>query len=191
MDDVSGTDELAAVEALIHRRTSSMGIDRDRAVDEGFVVRLAKAAQAAPNHRVTRPLRVTAVCGESRTAFGEVVAAAMAAHGDPENRVEKARTKYLRAPMLLVVASAAGDSELETEENALAVAAGIQNMLLMIEAAGLTCLWSTPADGANEAITGFCGMQSTDRVLGIIYLGWPSRDRAPKERPEPRIEWRR
>lgn len=183
--------DLDELEGLIHRRTSSMGIDRDTAVDEALVARLVRAAQAAPNHRVTRPLRVTAICGDSRAAFGEVVAGAMAARGDAENRVEKARTKFLRAPVVLAVASAAGDSALETVENTYAVAAGIQNMLLMAEAAGLVCLWSTPADGANAAITEFCGMDSGDTVIGLVYLGWPSRDRAPKERPEPVLHWRR
>lgn len=191
MNAVTDANELDMVESVIHRRTSSMGIDRERAVDDALVERLVRAAQAAPNHRVTRPLRVTAIGGDARGAFGEVVAGAMAARGDAENRVEKARTKYLRAPVVLAVASAPGDSPLESVENTYAVAAGIQNMLLMAEAAGLVCLWSTPADGANGAITDFCGMDPGDIVIGLVYLGWPSRERAPKERPAPVLHWRR
>ena len=113
----------------------------------------------------------------------------METQGEESHKIEKTRTKYLRAPIVLVVASAAGKSELETEENKYAVAAGIQNMLLLIEALGLTALWSTPATGAQHTITSFCRFDTSDHVLGIIYLGWGTCDAVAHERPEPIVTW--
>ena len=75
----------------------------------------------------------------------------MAARGDEPARVDKTRRKYLRAPGMLVVGSAAGDTPLRTIENRDAVAAGIQNVLLGATAAGLASFWSSCPKGAEEA----------------------------------------
>ena len=178
-----------ALEALIHRRASGMTIDRDAPVERDVVERIVRAAQAAPNHRKTRPLRVAVLRGAARLGFGATVAAVMEARGEEPAKVEKARTKYGRAPVVLAVASAAGASDLETAENAYAVAAGIQNMLLMIEAFGLTALWSTPATGAGAEMNAFCGFPPDSTVIGLVYLGHGTRETPPRDRPEPVVTW--
>jgi nitroreductase len=113
----------------------------------------------------------------------------MAAYGDDEAKVLKARTKYMRSPVVLVVASAVGHSDNETEENRYAVAAGIQNMLLMAESFGLSALWGSPAKGTNDAVTNLCSMASTDHVLGIIYVGWPTQSVPQVDRPDINITY--
>lgn len=168
-------DELAA---LIAARRSNIFIDAESDVSDSQIEQMLNAAQWAPNHKRTWPLRVAVVRGGSRQGLGEVIADAMAIRGDDEAKVTKTRTKYLRAPVIFVVASAVGETANETEENKYAVAAGIQNLLLTAEVMGLAALWSSPAKGANEVITTFCNMDNTDHVLGIIYVG-----RANKEAP--------
>jgi nitroreductase len=111
----------------------------------------------------------------------------MAMIGDDEAKVTKARTKYLRSPVVLVVASAQGSSENETEENKYAVAAGIQNMLLMAHSLGLAALWGSPAKGANEAITRMCGFETSDHVMGLVYVGWPTQQAPDVVRPPIRL----
>jgi hypothetical protein len=91
--------------------------------------------------------------------------------------------------VVLVVASARGASELETQENHYAVAAGIQNMLLLIESLDMTALWSTPAKGTHSTMTQFCQFDDTDHVVGIVYLGWGTRESVTKERPDPTVHW--
>lgn len=177
------------LERLIHGRTSGMTIDRERPVDRSLLERIIAAAQAAPNHRKTRPLRVAVLQGASRLAFGDAVAAVMASRGEEDHKVEKTRTKYGRAPVVLAVASAPGESDLETAENNYAVAAGIQNMLLMIHSFGLTALWSTPATGAGGTINDFCGFPPGATVIGLVYLGWGTRETATRERPAPVVNW--
>lgn len=178
-----------ALESLIHRRASGMTIDRAAPVDDTIVTRIVRAAIAAPNHRKTRPLRVAVLRGDARSRFGEAIAEVMAAQGEDAAKVEKTRGKYGRAPVVLVVAASEGESALETEENRYTVAAGIQNMLLMIESFEMTALWSSPAKGANSAMTRFCGFAETDHVVGIIYLGHSTRPSPPRERPEPDVTW--
>jgi nitroreductase len=107
----------------------------------------------------------------------------MAVHGDDEMKVTKTRGKFMRSPIVLVVASAEGATINETEENKYAVAAGVQNMLLLAETFGLAALWGSPAKGANDAITTLCSMDQSDHVMGIIYVGWPTQSVVAPQRP--------
>ena len=177
------------LETLMHRRASGMTIDRERSVDDDTITRIVRSAISAPNHRKTRPLRVAVLRGDARLRFGEAVADVMAARGEEDHKIDKTRTKYGRAPVVLVVAAADGESDLETEENRYTVAAGIQNMLLMIEAFGFTALWSSPTKGANEVMAEFCGFEPSTHVLGIVYFGWPTREQPTRDRPEPVVTW--
>ncbi|CAB4647739.1 unannotated protein [freshwater metagenome] len=179
-------DELAN---LIASRRSNIFIDPESVVSDIQIEQMLNAAQWAPNHKRTWPLRVAVVRGESRHGLGEVIAGAMAFRGDDEKKVTKTRTKYLRAPVIFVVASAVGETANETEENKYAVAAGIQNLLLTAEAMGLAALWSSPAKGANDVITSFCSMDNTDHVLGIVYVGTAKKEAPPAPRPPVRITY--
>lgn len=180
-------DDLAS---LIRNRRSNLFIDATGDVLREDIASFADAAQWAPNHKRTWPLRLCAVTGESRRELGEVIAAAMQLRGDDVAKVEKARTKYMRAPLVLIVASAVGTSDSETTENSYAVAAGIQNLLLMAEARGYATLWGSPAKGSNSAITEWCGMNDTDTVLGLIYVGPPTKSAPHVDRPPANITFR-
>lgn len=180
-------EELAS---LIERRRSSLLIDANSVVSPDDIIAFTHAAQWAPNHKRTWPLRICAITGESRRQLGEVIADAMRDRGDEAQKVEKTRTKYLRSPLVLAVASAEGTSPSETAENSYAVAAGIQNLLLTAEARGYAALWGSPAKGSNGAITLFCGFDTTDTVMGLIYVGRPTQTPPPVDRPPTRITYR-
>ena len=172
------------LEGLITARRSNLLLDASKEVDSALVDRIINAAQWAPNHKRTWPLRVAVITGDSRKTLGNTIADAMAIHGDDEMKVTKTRGKFMRSPVIIVVAAAEGETPNETEENKYAVAAGVQNMLLMTETFGLAALWGSPAKGANNAITTLCSMEHTDHVMGIIYLGWPTQSVAAPQRPD-------
>lgn len=184
---VMSPDQLAS---LISNRRSSLFIDPSVAIPAEHVTALATAAHWAPNHKRTWPLRLCSVTGNSRATLGESIADVMAQQGDSDAKVEKTRTKYLRAPLVIVAAFAQGASHSETIENSYAVAAGVQNLLLTAESLGYAALWSTPAKGSNDVITNFCGMDNTDTVVGLIYVGVPTREAALVERPPVRLTFR-
>lgn len=170
------------LETLITARRSNLLIDASREVDLAIVDRIVNVAPWAPNHKRTWPLRVAIITGNSRSTLGNTIADAMAAQGDEAMKVTKTRGKFMRTPVVLVIAAAIGHSDNETEENKYAVAAGIQNMLLMAESFGLAALWGSPAKGANDAISTLCAMELTDHVIGIVYLGWPIQSVAAPQR---------
>lgn len=170
--------------AVIRARRSSLLIDSTRDVDQAIIAQLCDAVQWAPNHKRTWPARLAVLRGQSRARLGNTIADVMAAQNEAESKVLKARTKYMRSPVVIVAASAKGDTDTRTQENTFAVAAGIQNMLLMAHQHGLACLWGSPANGANEAIATLCGFSDEVVVMGLIYVGWPTGEVNDVHRPD-------
>lgn len=174
---------------IIRSRRSSLLIDRDRDIDQSIISQLCDAVQWAPNHKRTWPARLAVIRGESRARLGNVIADVMASQGEDETKVTKTRTKYMRSPVVIVAASATGDTEMRTRENTFAVAAGIQNMLLLAHQHGLACLWGSPANGANNAIASLCEFEDDTIVMGIIYVGWPTGDVNDAHRPDVNVTY--
>lgn len=172
---------------LVRARRTSLMVDRGRDVDGETVRRLCELSTWAPNHKLTWPWIFAEVRGEARLGLGGVCADVMASQGEPEPRVAKTRGKFARTPVVLVVGSEEGDSELRTTENRDAVAAAIQTLLLGATALGLASFWSSCPTGANDAVARFCGFPSGTGIVAMIYLGWPTDSPRGVERPEPRI----
>jgi nitroreductase len=180
-------DRLAVVEAIAHSRRSNLRMDPERPVADDLVDRLIAMAGTAPNHRRTFPWRFRVLTGEARAALGEALASHLVTAGDPPEKIAKARSKYLRAPTIVVAASRAGDSATMTAENRDAVSAALQTLLLGATAAGLASLWSTGAAVDAAEVREMCGFEPTDRVVGVVYLGWPVGDAPGSERPAPDV----
>jgi len=172
---------------LIRHRRTSMLVDKERQVPRDVVCQLCELAQWAPNHKRTWPWRFAIAEGPARAHLGNAIADAMQVHGDPPEKVDKARTKYLRTPMTLVVGSAPGDSSLRTEENRDAVAAGIEIILLAATSHGLASYWSTCPNGANDVVAELCGFEPGTHISGLIYLGWATSTVEPPSRPAPDV----
>jgi nitroreductase len=175
--------ELDRLAELVCRRRTNLLMDHDRDVPVDLVERLCELATWAPCHKRTWPWQFALVTGAGRERLGAIAADAMAARGDDPAKVAKTRTKYLRAPAMLVVGSAPGDSELRTIENRDATAAGIQNVLLGATAAGLASYWSSCPKGANDPVAELCGFEAGTTVVALVYLGWPAGQVPVPERP--------
>jgi nitroreductase len=160
-------------------------MDRTRPVEAGVVTQLCELATWAPNHKKTWPWRFAEFTGDGRSRLGETMALDMndAEFGDEAKR-EKTRGKYLRAPTVLVVGCEPHPNEMLHQENRDAVAAGIQNLLLGATALGLASFWSTPALTRPPRVLDLCGFDPEDRVVGVVYLGWPDGECAVPERPD-------
>jgi nitroreductase len=174
-------DELAT---LIRDRRTSMLVDRERAVPRAVVLQLCELAQWAPNHKRTWPWQFAVADGEGRGRLGDTIADAMELHGDPPEKVAKARGKYLRTPSTLIVGAAHGDSDVRTAENRDAVAAGVQNILLAATAAGLASYWGSCPKGANDPVADLCGFRDGTHITAIIYLGWATEAITAPARPD-------
>ena len=172
--DPRAAEALSAFETLAARRRTSLVLDPHRPVPDDLVTRLAALVTWAPNHKRTWPWQVAWVTGDGRARLGDVAANAMEARGDEPAKVLKTRTKYLRAPGMLIVGSEAGDSPLRTAENRDSAAAGVQNLLLGATAVGLANFWSSCPKGAEAPVARFCGFPPDTAIVALVYLGWPT-----------------
>lgn len=174
----------AQLAMLVRQRRTSLLMDRTEDVPADLVDRLCELATWAPNHKRTWPWRFAEFTGDGRATLGETMVADMiAADFGDEGKRTKTLTKYLRAPSVLVVGCAPHPNEMLHRENRDAVAAGIQNLLLGATALGLASFWSTPALTQPPRVLELCGFDGDDRIVGMIYLGWPSGECPPPERP--------
>jgi nitroreductase len=175
--------------ALIRRRRSNLQIDPTTVVSRDILHELCDAVMWAPNHKRTWPARIAIMSGESRHALGNTIANVMAAQNENEAKVQKTRSKYLRAPHIIVIGAVRGDSDQRTRENQYAVAAGVQNLLLTAEAHDLAALWGSPADGANAALNTLCSFDDDVDVIGLVYVGHPNGTVEQPARPATPLAW--
>lgn len=169
---------------LARSRRTSLLMDRERAVPAELIEQLCDVACWAPNHKKTWPWRFAEFTGDGRARFGETMVADMvdADFGD-EGKRGKTLIKYLRSPSVLVVGCAPHDNKMLHQENRDAVAAAIQNLLLAATTLGLASFWSTPGLTRPPKVLDLCGFGADDRIVGVLYLGWPDGVCAAPERP--------
>ncbi len=174
MTSLPGTVDYDTVADVIRRRRTCLQMDPARPVDVSVVDQLCELASWAPCHKRTWPWRFACFTGLGRARLGATMADDMVAvdFGDAQKR-EKTRHKYMRAPTVLVVATTPHDNNMLHVENRDAVAAGIQNLLLGATALGLSSFWSTPALTQPAGVLSLCGFTPEERIVGVIYLGWP------------------
>ena len=173
---------------LVRARRTDMMVDKDRALDDGVLEKLCELAMWAPNHKLTFPSVFAAVSGDARERLSNCTADAMAREGDKLEKVTKARTKFQRAPVILIVGTESGDTQLRTEENRDAVSAGIQNILLGATSLGLASFWSSCPKGVNDDVANFCEFPQGTHITAMIYLGYPQRQAPAIERPPVKIK---
>jgi nitroreductase len=168
----------AVVADAIRNRRSNLNVDQERPVPREAVDELTELAVLAPNHYRTNPWRFVVLSGPARVRLGELVAREVAKQPDvKESLVERNRTQFLRAPTVLIVASAGDEDPIKHFENKHAVAAGIQNVLIGATAAGLASAWKSGPAMVDPAISALVkaelGLDPKDEIVGIVYLGYP------------------
>lgn len=164
-----------------------MQVDQHCDVDDATLDELFALASWAPCHKRTWPWRFCVVRKDARLELGEVIAAAMERHGDEPHRVQKARTKYARTPVVVVVGSAPGDTPNRTAENRDATAAAMQNFLLAASARGVATYWGSCPSGANDDVVAFCDFEPDTTVMSLTYVGWATDEAVAPERPAPTV----
>ncbi len=186
------TPDLAVLNRLVSSRRTNLRIDRDRPVDPETITHLVRLATWAPNHRLTEPWRFAVVQGKARATLGTLTAAYQFECGmTDEAKLEKTRGKYLRAPVVLLVASASASNAtaITRQEDRDAVASGVQNILLAATAVGLASYWGTGAVCDAPSVRDFGGFDESDPIVAAIYLGWPIGDVPVPSRNEAIVKW--
>jgi nitroreductase len=165
-----------------------MLVDRERAVPDDLVERLCELGTWAPCHKKTWPWKFAHLTGDARLRLGEAFVADMIERdfGD-EGKRTKTLTKFARTPSVLLVACEPHEKPSLHDENRDATAAAIQNILLGATVVGLSSFWATAPLIDSPRVLELCGFAPDDRIIGVIYLGWPADTVDAPARPNPRV----
>ena len=101
----------------------------------------------------------------------------------------KARGKYLRSPVVILVGSAWQPEAMRRREDRDAVAAAVQTLLLGATASGLASHWATGDWMDDAAVKELAGLAPDDDLVALVYLGWPNGEVPAVERPAPIVAW--
>jgi nitroreductase len=152
-------------------------------LDEADLRTALDMAVRAPNHRLTRPWRFAVFLGEARFQLAEALAAAAGASGSAP---EQARLIAAAAPALICVGSSPqlDRPKVVEREEALSVAAAIQNLLLALHALGIGSRWTTGKHSDTAEVKELLGWRGPhDHVIGIVLAGYPTPDNRLISRP--------
>jgi nitroreductase len=133
------------------------------------LLELLDVARLAPNHHLTQPWRFRVLGPETLARLKEAAGPAEAAKLD-------------RAPTLVVVSAALGGEVVQDEEDVCATAAAVMLVLLAATERGLASYWRTPGVLRTARGREALGIPRGERVLGLVHLGEPAREPAPRER---------
>ncbi len=174
---------VAAVEAAIRDRRTSLLVDPEAPVPDELVDRLIDGATWAPNHKRTWPWRFTVLTGDARLRFGAALSASAEAGGADPGKVAKLRGKYARSATVLLVWQQLADDPVRRREDRDAVAAAVQNVLLAATAHGLGNYWASLPDHLVPPARRVAGLGDDHDLGALVYLGWPTGPAAAPPRP--------
>ena len=134
---------------------------------------IMRAAVRAPDHGRLRPWRFVVLEGAARDKLGASMARLSLVkfpHSTAE-QLEGERRKVLRAPTIIVVAAHITPGKIPEIEQIAAVAAGVENMVLVAQALGYGAMWKTGAAAYDTQAKTELGLTPQDHIVAFLYLG--------------------
>lgn len=185
----AGTPGSRSVLAALEERRSVFRFT-DAPVPGALVEQALDAGRWAPNHKLTEPWRFTILGPETRRALAPLYAGTRLRKlpaDAPEERREQARilavAKWNAKPVVVVVSQTPEEDALRREEDYASVACAIQNIQLAAWALGLGSQWSTSSLIRDPEAMALAGIPREERVVGLVFLGWPEEIRGSRRKP--------
>lgn len=172
---------------LRQRRSVSAAALTEPGPDRAALDALLTIAARVPDHKKLAPWRFIVLQGDARAAFGESLRRICAAN-EPEAspvRLETERTRFLRAPVVVVVVSSPVTHPAAPEwEQVLSVGAVCLNLLHASAAMGFGAQWITEWYGYDAAVKAAFGLAPHERFAGFVYIGTPTERPTDRDRPD-------
>jgi nitroreductase len=137
------------------------------------------AADAAPDHGLLHPWRLTVLDDPARERVSRAYADAQRAVQDAAELVERAASKPLRGPCVIAAfARTVTHPKIPAWEQLAAAAAAVQNLCLAATALGYGSAWRTGWFIERPEVRSALGAADDEQVIGLVHLGTP-RPKAP------------
>ncbi len=175
-------DLLTTRRSVLARNMSEPGPNADE------LRRILEAGMRVPDHGKIGPWRIQIVNKAGQAALGELWAKLYKAeHGERANdkMVEFERERPSRAPVLLVVTARVEiPHNIPELEQRLSGGALCMNILNAAHALGFGAQWLTEWPAFNAEVKKVLGHDPSVDIIGFIYIGTPTQESKPRERPE-------
>lgn len=146
---------------------------------------MLRAATRAPDHANLRPWRFLLIQGDARHELGNLFAEALVARAPDVAEAEqaKARSKALRAPLIVAVAVRYTEHpKVPFIEQQLSAGCAAHALLLAAQALGYAGIWRTGANAFDRHVMQGLGLAANESLVGFVYIG--TREGRPKPLPE-------
>jgi nitroreductase len=156
---------------LIAARRRSIYAYLPRPVPRELITWAIGVACLAPNHYRTRPWRFIVFTDSGRDKLADAYERAAIRLG---RDVDKARDRAHAAPVMIAVACVPqiANPKVKPQEEHLATAAAIQNLMLALAAAEIGSIWTTGDLVESEEVRSTAGLAPGNRIMGVIYAGF-------------------
>jgi nitroreductase len=173
------------LDLLLTRRSGSAKAMKGPGPSKKQLADILQAGARAPDHGKLFPWRFIVFEGDGRERAGDVIAAAARAEGERDKQVEEERGRFLRAPVVIGVISAARElHKIPVWEQELSAGAVCQNILVAATSLGFVANWLTEWYAFHPAVKEGFGLKPGERVAGFIYIGQAKDELEERPRPE-------
>jgi nitroreductase len=174
------------LDLLLRRRSVSANSLGEPGPNEAELALILTAAARVPDHKKLVPWRFILFQGESRAAFGQVLAAACRAEEKDvgQFRLETEANRFLRAPVVIAVISRLVENPAAPEwEQILSAGAACQNLSVAAASLGYGVQWITEWYGYSKGVHAALRLAANERVAGFLYIGTAKEKPDERERP--------
>ena len=156
----------------IQSRTSPLKLTTP-APSAAHIEQIIRAGTRAPDHGRLRPWRFTVLEGAAREKLGDAMADSLRTRipNSTADHLNAERGKALRAPVIVVVGAKISKGKIPEIEQIGAVNAAVQNMLLAAHGLGYGAMWKTGAAAYDNGVKALAGLEPTDHIVALVYLG--------------------
>jgi nitroreductase len=175
----------AALDLLLSRRSGSAKAMTEPGPSKKQLAEILKASARAPDHGKLFPWRFLVIEDKGRSRAGDILAEVMEAEGERAKQVEEERERFLRAPVVVAVISAAREQhKIPVWEQELSAGAVCQNMLIAATASGFVAQWVTEWYAYHPVVKQRLGLTAGERIAGFIYIGTAKDELEERPRPD-------
>ncbi|MDS1135059.1 nitroreductase family protein [Nitratireductor indicus] len=178
----------SVLEFMLARKSAPIQDMKEPAPSDDEIATFLKVATRVPDHGRLAPWRFILFRGDKRHEIGEALARlAVEREGSlPEARLDKERTRFSRAPLVIGVVSVPKESPTIPQWEML-LSGGMAAMNLMIAANAMgygtnliTNWYSDDPEGRR-----ILGLKPEERVIGFIHVGTVDMEAPERPRPDP------
>ena len=174
-----------ALDLLLSRRSGSAKAMAEPGPSREQLAAILKAGARAPDHGKLFPWRFIVFEGDGRKRFGRMLGEILEAEGERERQIDEETKRFLRAPLVVGVISAARELiKIPLWEQELSAGAVCQNLLIAAHASGFVANWITEWYAYHPKVKERLGLKPGERIAGFIYIGTSAVELEERPRPE-------